>query len=122
MLSANVLAEVDLLKGSVPEARVNLYNTTIGTWTKVQVGHVITLKDRDHVFLKGLQVSDCPGFDNLLSDSQSRRPHFMNNLPQERAFVRKELRDLKRQPLVLMKTTSRSHLRIPSLLIFKMVT
>jgi hypothetical protein len=91
VITADVLSEVNLLIGPEVEARVNLYKNTLGTWAKVRIGHVITLKEGDRVFLKGLDVSTCANFDRLLSLSNRQVPNFMNNLRQERAFVRQAL-------------------------------
>jgi hypothetical protein len=91
VITADVLSEVNLLIGPEVEARVNLYKNTLGTWAKVRIGHIITLKEGDRVFLKGLDVSTCTNFDRLLSLSNRQVPNFMNNLRQERAFVQQAL-------------------------------
>jgi hypothetical protein len=80
VITADVLSEVNLLIGPEVEARVNLYKNTLGTWAKVRIGHVITLKEGDRVFLKGLDVSTCANFDRLLSLSNRQVLNFMNNL------------------------------------------
>ena len=87
VLMAAILSEVDLLLGDEKEARFKIYNTTIHMWTKVRIGHVITLKDGDHIFLKGHDVVLCQDFYRLLSGSQERKPHFFKNLPRERAHI-----------------------------------
>ena len=43
ILTEDVLDEVDLLGHAGDNTCVQLFNTTIWTWTKVCVGHVITL-------------------------------------------------------------------------------
>ncbi|KAF8219603.1 hypothetical protein L208DRAFT_1127622, partial [Tricholoma matsutake] len=93
VLTADVLSEVDLLMGPEAEAHVKLYKDTIGTWVKVRLGHVVTLKDRDRVFFKGLDILECPDFDCLLSQSHCQPTHFMNNLPKEWAFVQQVLQE-----------------------------
>lgn len=95
VLTAAILSEVDLLLGDEKEARFKIYNTAIHTWTKVRIGHVITLKDGDHIFLKGHDVVSCQDFDRLLSVSQDRKPHFLKNLPRERAHIRQALKEKK---------------------------
>lgn len=55
-VSAEVLGEVDLMVGPEDDVHVNMYNPSIGRWTKVQVGQVMFMKDCDHVFVKGLNV------------------------------------------------------------------
>jgi hypothetical protein len=95
VLTAAILSEVDLLFGDEKEARFKMYNTVIRTWTKVRIGHVVTLKDGDHIFLKGHDVVLCQDFDRLLSGSQERKPHFSKNLRQERAHIRQALKEKK---------------------------
>jgi hypothetical protein len=94
------------LPGPVEETRVKKYNAQIRTWALVPVGHVITLKPGDHVFLKGCNVTYCHDFDTLFSGSQNSKPHFSDNLRQERTHVREALKERKdtKHPL----TTSRS--------------
>ncbi|KAF8229573.1 hypothetical protein L208DRAFT_1076304, partial [Tricholoma matsutake] len=93
MLSAEVLGKVDLLVGPKDDVRVNMYNPSIGQWTKVHVGQVVLMKDCDHVFVKGVNMRTCLYFDNLLSESKHLHPHFLDNLPQEQAFVQKALKE-----------------------------
>ena len=58
-----------------------------------RVGHIILMKDRDHmIFIKGVNISStcgttCLKFNELLSESKCLHLHFLNSLPQERAFV-----------------------------------
>lgn len=87
VLMAVILSEVDLLLGDEKEARFKIYNTAIHTWTKVQIGHVITLKDGDHIFLKGCDVVLCQDFDCVLSGSQECKLHFFKHLPCEHAHI-----------------------------------
>lgn len=93
MLSAEVLGEVDLLVGAENDVRVDMYNVSIGRWTKVRVGQVILMKDRDHVFVKGINVTTCLNFDMLLNESKSLCLHFLDNLPQEWDYVRRALKE-----------------------------
>jgi hypothetical protein len=71
------------------------YNPSIHTWSKVPVGHIVTLKPGEHTFLKGYDVMRCRDFDHLLSGSQQRELHFFKNLPHERAQVRQALKEKK---------------------------
>ncbi|KAF8347655.1 hypothetical protein F5887DRAFT_1072023 [Amanita rubescens] len=73
------------------DVHVKLFNTSICTWTKVPVGHVITLQCGDHIFLKALNVSECVTFDALLASSEHTDPHISKNLPRECAFVQHAL-------------------------------
>ncbi|KAF8230775.1 hypothetical protein L208DRAFT_1280368, partial [Tricholoma matsutake] len=87
VLSAEVLGEVDLLVGPEDDVCVDMYNPSIGWWTKVCVGQVVLMKDCNHIFIMGVNVRTCLHFDNLLSESKRLHPHFLDNLPQEQAFV-----------------------------------
>jgi hypothetical protein len=70
------------------QARFKRYNPSIHNWSKVLVGHIITLKAGEHIFLKGYDVNNCQDFDRLLSASQQCEPHFFKNISHERAHVR----------------------------------
>ncbi|KAF8232625.1 hypothetical protein L208DRAFT_1271279 [Tricholoma matsutake] len=87
MLTPAILLDVDLLLADETEGSFKLYNAVIRTWMKVRIGHVITLKDCNHIFLKGHNVIQCHNFDNLHSLSQGSAPHFSKNLPCERAYI-----------------------------------
>ena len=94
VLTKDLLGEVDLLGRAQVDGdnvRVKLFNTSIRTWTKVPIGHVITLRRGDRIFLKALNVSECVTFDALLASSERTDPHISKNLPRERAFVRHAL-------------------------------
>ena len=108
VLMAAILSEVDLLLGDEKDsqARFKIYNTTIHTWTKVRIGHVITIKEGDHIFLKGHDVVLCQDFDRLLSGSQERKPHFFKNLPHEHAHIRKALKEKKGKAKESLKAIS----------------
>jgi len=69
-----------------------LYNMTIHTWTTIRIGHIITLRDGNRVFLKRAYVIHCLEFDNLLSRSRGHNPHFSRNLPRDRAYIRQALK------------------------------
>ncbi|KAF8229680.1 hypothetical protein L208DRAFT_1156802, partial [Tricholoma matsutake] len=93
VLSAEVLGEVDLMVGAEDDVCIDMYNVSIGRWMKVWVGQVVLMKDRDHVFMKGVNVATCLEFDKLLAESKCLHPHFLDNLPQEWAFVRQALKE-----------------------------
>ena len=66
-------------------------NPRFGTFARVKVGHVITVKENDHVFLKALDITDCAVFDQqceVLTSKTGRPVHLRNNLPGEREYVR----------------------------------
>lgn len=91
-LTPSVLSQAELSNPDETMSYFKLYNTSIHTWSKVQVGHVITLKAGDHIFLKGRNVTHCPDFDRLFT-GQLRAPHFSNNLQHERAHVRHAMKE-----------------------------
>jgi hypothetical protein len=78
-----------------PQARFKKYNPSIHTWSKVLVGHIVTLKAGEHIFLKGYDVNNCRDFNCLLSASQESAPHFFKNLSHERAYVQRTLKEKK---------------------------
>jgi hypothetical protein len=88
----SVLSQAELSNQNETTSYFKLYNTSIHTWSKVQLGHVITLKAGDHIFLKGHNVTHCPDFDRLFR-GQLRAPHFSNNLQHERAHVRQAMKE-----------------------------
>ena len=90
VLMTDLLGKVDLLgqaQAEVDNVCVKLFNTSIHTWTKVPIGHVITLQHGDCIFLKALDVSECVSFDALLAGSKHTDPHISKNLPRERTFI-----------------------------------
>ena len=91
-LTPSVLLQAELSNQDEVTSCFKLYNTSIRTWSKVQAGHVITLKAGDHIFLKGHNVTHCPDFDRLFM-GQLRTPHFSNNLQHECAHVRRALKE-----------------------------
>jgi hypothetical protein len=96
-LTPAVLCNSDLMLPGEEQARFKRYNPAIHTWSKVLVGHVITLKAGEHIFLKGYDVNICYDFDRLLSASQQREPHFFTNLPRERTFVQQAMKKRKKK-------------------------
>lgn len=89
VLTMDLLGEVDLLgqaQAEVDNVHVKLFNTSICTWTKVPIGHVITLRHGDRIFLKALDVSECVSFDALLAGSERMDPHIPKYLPCECTF------------------------------------
>ncbi|KAF8220161.1 hypothetical protein L208DRAFT_1128145, partial [Tricholoma matsutake] len=93
VLTTTILSQADLLAPEDVIAHFKLYNTSIHTWSNVQVGHIIMLKAGDHIFLKGHDVTHCLDFDHLLTIGQHRIPHFSNNLPHEHAHVQQVLKE-----------------------------
>ncbi|KAF8219142.1 hypothetical protein L208DRAFT_1342984 [Tricholoma matsutake] len=79
VLGAEILSGVGLCHQDEQEVKFRLYNMTICTWTTVWIGHVITLRDGDQIFLKWANVIDCLNFDDLLSGSQGHKPHFSSH-------------------------------------------
>ncbi|KAF8229119.1 hypothetical protein L208DRAFT_1288116, partial [Tricholoma matsutake] len=87
VLGAEILSKVGLRHQDEQEVKFRLYNTTIHTWTTVQIGYVITLRDGDQIFLKWANIINCLDFDDLLSGSQGHKPHFLKNLPHDCTYV-----------------------------------
>ena len=94
-LTPAILHDTDLMLPGEQQARFKRYNPSIHTWSKVLVGHIITLKAGEHIFLKGYDVNNCQDFDRLLSASQESEPHFFKNLSHEHAYVRRTLKEKK---------------------------
>ena len=83
---AAILSKVGLYNQDEQEVNFRLYNTSIHTWTSIQIGHIITLRDGNHIFLNHTNVIHCLDFDNLLSCSQGRNPHFSRNLTHDHVY------------------------------------
>jgi hypothetical protein len=94
-LTPAILCDMDPMLPIDQQARFKRYNPSIHTWSKVLVGHIITLKAGEHIFLKGYDVKNCQDFDRLLSASQQCKPHFAKNLSHERTYVRRALKEKK---------------------------
>src|SRR6202042_1558377 len=86
-----------------------LRNPRFGTFAHVKVGHVITVKEGDHIFLKGLNILNCAMFDEqceTLSSRGAQPLHLRHNLPGERGYVRHsiltgKLQKLTKPPILL---------------------
>jgi hypothetical protein len=92
-LTPSILRDADLMLPDENQAQFKKYNPAIHTWSKVPIGHIITLTPGEHIYLKGYDVSNCQEFDRLLSASQhAGEPHFSKNLPYERTYVRQTLK------------------------------
>jgi hypothetical protein len=91
-LTPAILRNTDLMLPDEEQARFKKYNPVIHTWSKVPIGHIITLTAGEHIYLKGYDVVNFRDFDLLLSASQQRGAHFSKNLPNERAHVRQALK------------------------------
>jgi hypothetical protein len=96
ILSSVILSEVGLHHED-KQLKFRLYNTAVCTWTTVQISHIITLQDGDHIFLKQADVTRCLKFDALLSGSEERKPHFVKDLPCDRTYIRQALKAKTRQ-------------------------
>ena len=73
-------------------ARFKKYNPLIHTWSKVPVGHIVTLKAGDHILLKGYNVDSCRDFDRLLSDEDWKSYVLRSRLPLTIGIVLRQLR------------------------------
>jgi hypothetical protein len=68
-----------------------LRNPRFGSFTRVRVGHVVVVKEGDHVFLKALDVVNCKVFNQQCERFGSKATdgfHLRNDLPKERKSVR----------------------------------
>jgi len=68
-----------------------LRNPRFGSFTRVWVGHVVVVKEGDHVFLKALDVVNCVVFNQQCERFGSKATegfHLRNDLPKERKSVR----------------------------------
>ena len=68
-----------------------LRHPRFGTFARVKVGHVLTVKEGDHIFLKSVGVIDCAAFDQQceeISPKAARGFHLRDDLPGERSAVR----------------------------------
>ena len=87
LLTPAVLCDTDLMLPGEQEVWFKRYNPFIHSWSKVLVGHIITLKACGHIFLKWYDVDNCRDFDHLHAASQASEPHFSNNLSHKCASV-----------------------------------
>ena len=65
LLTPTVLCDEDLMLPGEQEVQFKRYNPSIHTWSKVLVGHIITLKAGEHIFLKGYDINNCQDFVRL---------------------------------------------------------
>jgi hypothetical protein len=68
-----------------------LRHPQFGTFARVTVGHVLTIKEGDHIFLKAVGVIDCATFDQQckeINPKAVRGFHLRDDLPGERSAVR----------------------------------
>ncbi|KAF8234174.1 hypothetical protein L208DRAFT_1263198 [Tricholoma matsutake] len=61
VLSGDVLSDLGL-----NGLHVQLYRWDLGTWLNIKVEHQITVKERDHIFLKACNVKSYQDFDEHL--------------------------------------------------------
>ena len=63
-----------------------------GYWSRVEVGHVIEVREGYSIFLKSSNVTCCPNFKEHLATFHSTTPLFYGKLAQEREYVRNALK------------------------------
>lgn len=104
--------ELDRVVTSDEGTRIYYFRHDIHTWTKIPVGHVINVKNGESVFLKAPGVVKCLNFDEILHNTTITKPkaqfHMRNNLPQERAYIRKAYKD-KANPIDKATQVSKKH-------------
>jgi hypothetical protein len=100
VLTHEILCDLDLATdGDEPASiRMKLYNKSLRNWTKVKLGFVIKMTEGHVVLLKGLNVTDCPDFDQIITSTSTHnrdnnQPHMRKNLRNERAHVRRKLKE-----------------------------
>ena len=97
ILTIDVLCELDLssLTGELVDICVKLYNSSLCTCTKVKPGFVIPMKEAQPILLKGLDVTDYPDLNCIISTAFSNhKPHLHSNLSNECSHVHHKLREL----------------------------
>lgn len=88
-------------------------NAQYGTFVRVKVGHVLTVKEGEHVFLKAIGIVDCTVFNKqceTFGTKLSRPLHFRNNLPAECEYICDALLTKKLHMLTPSTRTHSSHL------------
>jgi len=87
-----------------------LRHPRFGTFARVKVGHVLTVKEGDHIFLKSVGVINCAAFDQQceeISPKAVRGFHLRDNLPGERSAVWDAILTRKLQGLPKVRDLSR---------------
>lgn len=127
VISYSVLEDLDLYtppSASLDEPRIpppiKLYNQQVNVWTKIKIGHVVTLKAGSHIFLKAVAVTRCEGLDSILSTtSTNQEVHHRRNLAGARKYVRERIvekaHDLSEVSSVNCKGKARATSPIPDL-------
>ncbi|KAF8240481.1 hypothetical protein L208DRAFT_1213320, partial [Tricholoma matsutake] len=86
VLSGDVLSDLRL-----DGLHVQLYRQDLGTWLNIKVGHQITVKEHDCIFLKARNVKSYQDFDeHLEAGMASTVVHLRHNLVGECAYLRRE--------------------------------
>ncbi|KAF8230069.1 hypothetical protein L208DRAFT_1157615, partial [Tricholoma matsutake] len=85
VLSGNVLSDLGL-----NGLHVQLYQWDLSTWLNIKVGHQITVKEGDCIFLKARNVKSYQDFDeHLEAGMASTVVHLCHNLVGEHAYLQK---------------------------------
>jgi hypothetical protein len=110
-----VLADLEITSYGSGTPRVHLYRSLLGTWTKVQQGHVIPVKEHATILLKALNVSVCLDFDRHVdAASQVSNPlRFRHNLQRERLHIASQ----KEHRFVSAVTPARKRLSFPIVIV-----
>ncbi|KAG6913767.1 hypothetical protein DXG01_004445 [Tephrocybe rancida] len=66
VITAGVLVDGNLVDFADGSTRIMVWNPTIGSWTRIPVNHVVTLKAGERLFLKNVGVMLCNKFDELV--------------------------------------------------------
>ena len=78
-----------------PPARIHLYNRSLKIWLIVKPGHIVTVTENNHVFIKSLAVKSPLAFDTHLAAASSTlsTQNTQLNLAHQRAVVRAKIRN-----------------------------
>lgn len=87
-LSYEVLEVIGLLDASTKN-RLEIYDDAgVGYWMKVEVGHIIEVREGHSIFLRSKDADVCQGLQDHLAAFRRSAPIFYGQLARERQYVR----------------------------------
>jgi hypothetical protein len=67
---------------------LQLHQPSLGTWTRIQLSHIIPVDNNNHIFLKAVTAIQCLNLDYHIKQSTHAPAHsFYQNLPHKCAYV-----------------------------------
>ena len=87
-LSYEVLEVVGLLDASAKNALEIYDDAGAGYWMKVEVGHILEVREGHSIFLRSKDVDGCRGLQDHLAAFRRSAPVFYGQLARERQYVR----------------------------------